>query len=275
MYREMVLEVSCNFAFDDNAPLLLHFWNSNSLPFPLSLLQIIRELREEVERLRLMTMGGGEGGGISAKELSELKEKLRISEDLMSEMSKSWEQKLLETQRIHQVWLVVLVCCDALYCSVPRYAVVNCGLLKREFARNIPKFSNPTLLPCLLLPSFLPSFPLSLSPSLPPSLPLSMPPFLPPSLPSPLSLPSPPPPPVGASESPGEHGDLGASLRDRSAGGQVLPCQPQCRSLHERAACLLPQGNRDVIQNAVTDSFFSSATDRVCFFVGIDTGWSC
>jgi len=117
MSKEMVLEVSCNFAFDDNAPLPLHFWNSNFLPFPLSLLQIIRELREEVERLRLMMMGGGaggEGGGISAKELSELKEKLRISEDLMSEMSKSWEQKLLETQRIHQVWLVVLVYCSLL-----------------------------------------------------------------------------------------------------------------------------------------------------------------
>ena len=48
-------------------------------------------------------LGGGGGDGISSKELSALKEKLKISEDLMAEMSKSWEQKLLETQRIHQV----------------------------------------------------------------------------------------------------------------------------------------------------------------------------
>ena len=46
---------------------------------------------------------GGGGDGISSKELAALKEKLKISEDLMAEMSKSWEQKLLETQRIHQV----------------------------------------------------------------------------------------------------------------------------------------------------------------------------
>ena len=81
--------------------------NSRFFP-PISFLQIIRELREEVERLRLMMTGGGtggEGGGISAKELSELKEKLRVSKDLKGEMCKSWEQKLLETQRIHQVYL--------------------------------------------------------------------------------------------------------------------------------------------------------------------------
>ena len=67
--------------------------------------QIIRELREEVERLRQLMVGGSGGGGdgISSKELAALKEKLKISEDLMAEMSKSWEQKLLETQRIHQV----------------------------------------------------------------------------------------------------------------------------------------------------------------------------
>ena len=68
-------------------------------------LQIIRELREEVEKLRSMIgvggPGGGGGGGHDIKEVKDLSEKLRISESLMSEMTKSWEQRLQDTQRIH------------------------------------------------------------------------------------------------------------------------------------------------------------------------------
>lgn len=67
--------------------------------------RVIRELREEVEKLRqaLLSGGGGVGGGgASGGELSELQEKLRISEGLMSDMTKTWEQKLQETESIHQ-----------------------------------------------------------------------------------------------------------------------------------------------------------------------------
>eukprot|EP00731_Ephydatia_muelleri_P010946 Em0005g1532a len=67
--------------------------------------RVIRELREEVEKLRLMlTKGGGEEGPVGAgnQELTQLKDKLKISETLMTEMSKSWEQKLAETERIHK-----------------------------------------------------------------------------------------------------------------------------------------------------------------------------
>lgn len=76
----------------------------NILTMLLALLQIIRELREEVEKLRNMIgVGGpGGGGGQDSKGIKELAEKLRISESLMSEMTKSWEQRLQDTQRIHQ-----------------------------------------------------------------------------------------------------------------------------------------------------------------------------
>lgn len=66
--------------------------------------QVIRELREEVEKLRALIGGGGGTGGTgrtSTKEIHELKDRLLISEGLMSEMSKTWEQRLLDTERIH------------------------------------------------------------------------------------------------------------------------------------------------------------------------------
>ena len=76
-------------------------------------MQVIRELREEVEKLRALIGGGGGGGGgggaggggmggASTKEINELQDRLRISEGLMSEMTKTWEQRLLDTERIHQ-----------------------------------------------------------------------------------------------------------------------------------------------------------------------------
>ena len=65
---------------------------------------MIRELREEVEKLRSL-IGGGEGGGgpsqANGKGIHELQDRLKISEALMAEMSKSWEQRLVETERIH------------------------------------------------------------------------------------------------------------------------------------------------------------------------------
>lgn len=67
--------------------------------------QVIRELREEVEKLRSMIGGGavGEGGvPVDRKAIAELKEKLSISESLMAEMTRSWEDKLRETERVHQ-----------------------------------------------------------------------------------------------------------------------------------------------------------------------------
>ena len=72
--------------------------------------RVIRELREEVEKLRQMLAGQGlEVGGasmsslINTKEIAELQEKLRINEAFLQEMGKSWEQKLAETERIHKV----------------------------------------------------------------------------------------------------------------------------------------------------------------------------
>ena len=76
---------------------------------------MIRELREEVEKLRQMLEisggagAGGEGAGAgglgssSTREMTELQEKLRISESLMQEMTMTWEQRVKATERIHQV----------------------------------------------------------------------------------------------------------------------------------------------------------------------------
>ena len=89
--------------------LLLPSPTSSSLTPPPTPLQVIRELREEVEKLRTMlTKGGGEEGptGTGNQELVQLKDKLKISETLMAEMSKSWEQKLAETERIHKVMVL-------------------------------------------------------------------------------------------------------------------------------------------------------------------------
>jgi len=69
---------------------------------------VIRELREEVEKLRqlLKDQGGPSGTAsnpVDSQDVVMLKEKLSISENLMQEMSKTWEQKLIESERLHKV----------------------------------------------------------------------------------------------------------------------------------------------------------------------------
>ena len=58
-----------------------------------------------MEKLQALLAGqlSGSGSAVSAKDMLELKEKLRISEGLFAEMTKSWETKLTEANRIHQV----------------------------------------------------------------------------------------------------------------------------------------------------------------------------
>ncbi len=56
--------------------------------------------------MQLTGGGGGEGGGVSPKELLALQEKLQLSENLISDLSKTWEQKLAEATRAHLVGVV-------------------------------------------------------------------------------------------------------------------------------------------------------------------------
>lgn len=58
--------------------------------------RIIRELREEVDMLRKML---SEAQSLKS---DDLRERLEESEKLMKEMGKTWEEKLKETERIHQ-----------------------------------------------------------------------------------------------------------------------------------------------------------------------------
>ena len=62
------------------------------------LLQIIRELREEVERLKQILKIKG-----FSDSKDEIKEKLTESEHLMEEFTMSWEQKQKNTEIIKQV----------------------------------------------------------------------------------------------------------------------------------------------------------------------------
>ncbi|XP_041360770.1 kinesin-like protein KIF13A isoform X2 [Gigantopelta aegis] len=58
--------------------------------------RIIRELREEVEALRSQLSAA------QSMTAPDLKDRLEESEKLVKEMSKTWEEKLLETEKIHQ-----------------------------------------------------------------------------------------------------------------------------------------------------------------------------
>ena len=69
--------------------------------------KVIRELREEVERLRseLSTRGGTVAQDVSAGgyvDIGKLKEQLAQSESLISELSATWEQKLKKTEEVHK-----------------------------------------------------------------------------------------------------------------------------------------------------------------------------
>lgn len=70
-----------------------------------SLLKVVRELREELDRLRVMLTAGTQGQVSPAdqKAIDELRDKLSISERLMKEMTMTWEEKLAQTERIHKV----------------------------------------------------------------------------------------------------------------------------------------------------------------------------
>ena len=61
----------------------------------------------------MLLEGGGSPGAVSqgqrGKEFEELRERLLISENLMTEMSKTWEEKLKETERVHQVSTLYVV----------------------------------------------------------------------------------------------------------------------------------------------------------------------
>lgn len=167
--------------------------------------RIIRELREEVEKLRVQLSQaevseerkrGKEGfksgfqcylicACFSHQSLKapELKEKLHESEKLIQEMTVTWEEKLRKTEEIATV--------RTTFC----------------FTRRLwqPRSHRP-----------------------PPSLPL------PPTSHCPLT---------GASETAGEHGHLPGDVGDQSEGRQVFPGQPERRPRPERAAGLLPEGS--------------------------------
>ena len=72
--------------------------------------KIVRELREEVEKLRKLLMGGikQQGGGgtdsqgpMREKEINELQERLRISESLMGDLSKTWDNADSSVTSVH------------------------------------------------------------------------------------------------------------------------------------------------------------------------------
>ena len=56
------------------------------------------DLRQEIEYLKSLVGGGGAGHASNLVELQELREKLLESEKLMAEATRSWKEKLLETE---------------------------------------------------------------------------------------------------------------------------------------------------------------------------------
>ena len=70
--------------------------------------RLIRELREELELLR--SQASGQAGAASDEELRALKEQLRETESLISEMTMSWEEKLRQSQSVVEEHQRVGVC---------------------------------------------------------------------------------------------------------------------------------------------------------------------
>ena len=56
------------------------------------------DLRQEIEYLKSLVGGGGVDHSSSMIELQELREKLSESEKLMSEATRSWQEKLVQTE---------------------------------------------------------------------------------------------------------------------------------------------------------------------------------
>ena len=72
-------------------------------------MQIIRELRSEVDRLRAileenaLSLKTARKSGRESDETGDIKEKLEESEKLMQECTLTWEEKEKQTELIHQV----------------------------------------------------------------------------------------------------------------------------------------------------------------------------
>ncbi|XP_029155685.1 kinesin-like protein KIF13B isoform X9 [Nylanderia fulva] len=62
--------------------------------------RIIRELRQEVETLKEMLLHATAQGSIVGQQRTDITEKLSESEKLMKEMSQTWEEKLVKTERL-------------------------------------------------------------------------------------------------------------------------------------------------------------------------------
>ena len=60
--------------------------------------KVIRELQEELERLRSEVAHGGSGG--DTEELQHMRDRLTETESLMKEMELTWEEKLKQTEQI-------------------------------------------------------------------------------------------------------------------------------------------------------------------------------
>ncbi|XP_015600896.1 kinesin-like protein KIF13B isoform X3 [Cephus cinctus] len=62
--------------------------------------RIIRELRQEVEALKEMLLHATGQGSVVGQQRTDITEKLSESEKLMKEMSQTWEEKLVKTERL-------------------------------------------------------------------------------------------------------------------------------------------------------------------------------
>lgn len=66
--------------------------------FTLRVIHYYADLRQEIEHLKSLVGGGGAGHDSNQAELQELREKLLESEKLMAEATRTWKEKLVETE---------------------------------------------------------------------------------------------------------------------------------------------------------------------------------